>query len=385
MDPNEQHRLHSVPAMVSIDMQHNADQLPPVNYDYAIKHSRIQFTGLGDMFVFYNQLLNGMDQFGVYLLPLNMVDYQKSLCPTEMHGITITPWRKQMMASTLYRKLQHTDVIGLEHTAIRNIVNRFAEHNDGYEVLYAMLELVHPKLQKDAVILPPKSHKCDDDIHTYYQKFDAWLRYEAYANRPYSAREQVNHFIRELSPHFAPAVDRIRRLLDSWIPEDSTVPEALKITSLPNTIERFMMEASNNGPVYVRKAQDHQHHRKTQRVPDAKDPSGTTDKYCFFCRTHGHVTNTCEFMAKFITATDNINKLDSKSRKELQDHYKATQKKKRECMLARKTKVIRKIMDTGGSTDDIEQALAALSYAEESDVEEGDDYVPGEQEDETSA
>jgi hypothetical protein len=37
-------------------------------------------------------------------------------------------------------------------------------HNDGYEVLYVMLELVHPALQKDAVILPPKSHKCDDDI-----------------------------------------------------------------------------------------------------------------------------------------------------------------------------------------------------------------------------
>jgi hypothetical protein len=88
------------------------------------------------------------------------------------------------MGSTLYQKLQSIEVVSMEYTAIRNIINHFAEHNDGYEVLYAMLELVHPALQKDAVILPPKSHECDDDIHLYYQKFDAWLRYETYAKRP---------------------------------------------------------------------------------------------------------------------------------------------------------------------------------------------------------
>jgi hypothetical protein len=110
------------------------------------------------MFVFYNQLLNGMEQFGFYLIPLQSVVYRKSLCPEKVNNIPITPWRKQAMASSLYQKLQSTDVIPMDYTAIRNIINRFAEHNNGYEVLYAMLELVHPALQKDAVILPPKSH-----------------------------------------------------------------------------------------------------------------------------------------------------------------------------------------------------------------------------------
>jgi hypothetical protein len=96
----------------------------------------------------------------------------------------ISPRRKQIMGSTLYQKLQSYEVIPMEYTAIQNIINRFAEHNDGYEVLYAMLELVHPALQKDAVILPPKSHECDDNIHMYYQKFDAWLRYETHTNTP---------------------------------------------------------------------------------------------------------------------------------------------------------------------------------------------------------
>jgi hypothetical protein len=54
-------------------------------------------------------------------------------------------------------------------------------------------------------------------------------------------------------------------------------------------------------------------------------------------------------------------------------------------MLATKTKVIQKIMDNGGFTDDIENALAALTYAVESDVEDAEDTMPsGEQDEEVS-
>jgi len=190
-------------------------ELPPVNHNAAIKHAKIQYTGLGDLFVFHTQLLNGMEQFGIYLSPLDTVKYQQSVCPAKYNHQPITPRRYRTMASTLYQKLQNPEVIPLEHTAIRNIINRYAEKNDGYKVLYAMLELVHPALHQDAVLLPPKSTECNEDVHFYAQKFDSWLKYEAYANRPYSARETVNLFLKELSPHFAPAISRIRWLMDT--------------------------------------------------------------------------------------------------------------------------------------------------------------------------
>lgn len=120
--------------------------LPPLNHDAALKRAKIQYTGIGDMFVFYNQLLNGMEQFGVFLTPLNQVRYNDSLCPKAYNNVLITEQRYQSMASTLYQKLQNPDVVPLDHTSIRNIINRFAETNDGYQVLYAMLELVHPAL-----------------------------------------------------------------------------------------------------------------------------------------------------------------------------------------------------------------------------------------------
>jgi hypothetical protein len=101
--------------------------------------------------------MNGMDQFGIYLIPLNSVSYRTDLCPTHYQDIPIQPHCRRQMVSTLYQKLQDTDVIPMDYTAIWNIINRYAEENDGYKVLYSMLELVHPALQRDAVILPPKS------------------------------------------------------------------------------------------------------------------------------------------------------------------------------------------------------------------------------------
>lgn len=58
--------------------------LPTVNHEQALKRAKNQFTCLGDMFVFYNQLLN---------------------C-------------RQIMASTLYQKLHNTEVISMEYTSI---------------------------------------------------------------------------------------------------------------------------------------------------------------------------------------------------------------------------------------------------------------------------
>ncbi len=277
--------------------------LPPVNHDQAIKRAKIQFNGLNDVFVFYNQLMNAMEQFGIYLIPLHSVKYQMSLCPTHYNGIPIDAHRKQIKGNTLYQKLQNPDVLPTEYISVRNIINRYAEINDGYEVPYAVLELVHPALQTDQVISPPTSHECNDDIHLYAMKFDAWLHYESYANRPYSAREQVNKFISELSPHFAPAVSRVRRLLDAWNPFDMTVPEVLRITTLPNTIARFMDEETGTNHSFIRKLNDNkkysspQHQRNhIQRTDNLKRQ--TVDKFCNFCGMHGHITTQCEFYGK---------------------------------------------------------------------------------------
>jgi hypothetical protein len=74
---------HHVPVTVKIDRQQQHHDLPPLNHDQAIKRAKIQFTGQGDMFVFYNQLMNGMEQFGIFLIPLSNVGYNIDLCPLQ--------------------------------------------------------------------------------------------------------------------------------------------------------------------------------------------------------------------------------------------------------------------------------------------------------------
>lgn len=100
----------------------------------------------------------------------------------------------------------------------------------------------------------------------------------------------MNHFIRELSPTFAPAVDRIRRLLDGWNPFDNNIPEALKITSLPNTIKRNMMEETGKLPPCIRRMHDRNERDNTSRnkkpIPKKKD-ADIVDKYSHFCGMHG--------------------------------------------------------------------------------------------------
>ena len=74
-------------------------ELPPLNHDAMLK---IKCTGTRDTFVFYNQLLNSMEQFGVFLVPLSALKHNESLCPAQYMNVPITPKRYQSMASTLY-------------------------------------------------------------------------------------------------------------------------------------------------------------------------------------------------------------------------------------------------------------------------------------------
>jgi hypothetical protein len=68
------HTVHVGPQNSS-SCQHISNKLPALNHDAALKRAKIQYTGLGVMFLFYSQLLNGMEQFGVYLIPLSNVKY----------------------------------------------------------------------------------------------------------------------------------------------------------------------------------------------------------------------------------------------------------------------------------------------------------------------
>ena len=140
--------------------------IPPLQYDNIMKRLSVQYTGQRDLLVFYHQLMNGLNPYGCYLKKLADVKVDETLCPDYWEHIKISDNRYLQMAGCLYQKLASIDVIPLEFTYARNIINRFAEINDGYKVLYAMIA---PLLTRDTISTVPSMKDCAD-IHSYSLK-----------------------------------------------------------------------------------------------------------------------------------------------------------------------------------------------------------------------
>jgi hypothetical protein len=326
--------------------------LPYINHDMAIKRAKVQYTGLADTSVFYNQLRNALEQYGIFLISLKDVKRNESLCPPEYNGIPISNQRKQSMGCTLYQKLLDTDVVPLEHRAIRNMIDAEAEENDGYRVLYSMLQLVHPQLQVDKVMRPPRSADCDEDIHSYAQKFNAWYNFETYAGRVYPIQTLINHFLEGLSSLYKPAIDRVRQMLDNVEEYSSTVPYKITIPQLPNTMERFMEDANGQSLAMIcaiNKRKLHPSSRYgtgTRDKADRHPPSSRdhVDTYCHYCNRFGHPNEQCNFMAQFLQAKEYEKKLDSKAKQDVIDNFVKEQKRRRQRKLGNRMKTVRQLM-----------------------------------------
>lgn len=83
------------------------------------------------------------------------------------------------MASCFYQKLASVEVIPLEYTNARNIINLFAEENDGYKVLYSLIE---PFLYHEEISKMPKVTTCSD-VHEYSLKVQSYFACIAHGSR----------------------------------------------------------------------------------------------------------------------------------------------------------------------------------------------------------
>jgi hypothetical protein len=149
--------------------------------------------------------------------------------------------------------------------------------------------------------------------------------------------------------------------MDTWNPYDNVLPEALKITSLPNTIDRYMSEETGQACVH-RLGGRQQPRRSADRDTKDKDDDNrqSVDKFCSFCGTHGHLKANCDFMAKLIIANASLKTVDAKSKEKLQESYRQEQEKRRNRKIKKRLGTIRKVMDEGGHLSDIEPLLDGL-------------------------
>lgn len=81
-------------------------------------------------------------------------------------------------------------------------------------------------------------------------------------------------------------------------------------------------------------------------------------------------------MAKLLIANESLQKFDPKTKKDLEENFCQEQHRKRDLKLKKKTNMIRKLLDTGGSREDIEVNLNSIPDAEDtSNMAPHDDEV----------
>jgi len=348
--------------------QIGADGLPIIQQDSIMKRTSVVFNGFGDLMVFYNQLLNGIEPYGVYLIPLAEAKINQSLCPESYNGIPITPACRKTMGGALYQKLQDHNVIPLEFSSARTIINRFAQINDGYQVLYAMVE---PILETDALYSPPESRNFSD-IYEYATKVDSYFLFEERKERKYNEREQVTIFIRGLDARYDKAIQRVRQLLDVGKKTDSTVPEPLKLTALPTSIERYLSEANGTNPTICALLNPHDRPRTndrkgsnnrsfdTNRASSFTDRTrqGDPDARCGICHIKGHNNSQCNGYAKHLLYILADKNMDNQIKSKVVENYKHEIKLRGEQQLKRRRMaVVRQLWDSGKTYEEVEAAL----------------------------
>ena len=361
--------------------------LPPLLYDYIMKRATIQYAGQEDILVFYNQLKNGVGYYGLYLIEVLEFAVGKSLCPTHVQNIKITDDRYMAMAGCLYQKLVCYDTIPAEFTFARNIINRFAEVNDGYKVLYALIE---PLLHRDVISNPPLEEHWSS-IHEYAIKFQSYINCEAIAGRNYTQKEQANLFLNGLSSGYRPAVRRARLLLELQGPTAHTVPSVLKISALPATIDRWQVEESGTSICRAAYKSDKSTSYKPDRngkqpgdhghrtsLSDRSRTGGLSDQKCPICFGYGHPKYQCQPFAKYLLCREAENRLEESVKAKIVETYKATMKQKADNRRKQQQMgTVRQLWDQGRPYSEIEdsllQTITALDDNTSGDSSESDE------------
>ena len=380
----------------------------PLNHTHFINRAQFQFTGR--VFTFYTQIYNSGPQYGVYLVPLDEVSNDHSLCPYSVNGHIFTDQEYRAMASTLYEKLARTDVISMTYTDIRNIIDRYADLNDGYLILREMLEDDHPGMQKDPIHRAPNSSDCDGNLQEYTTRFINWLTAERLNDRYFSEKEQVLHYLAGLDDEFDPAVQYVNTLLDTW--SHTGINPKCAIRSLPKTIQGYLDKHHGNAIIRTAKttsndqtaemlqeiraqlealkatpptedyaivnyAKDHRKHKggwkdSNKSLPsDLSNPSDSrksVDIFCDACGGHGHPWAACDYTAKLIKAIDYIASLDPASRKTVLENYHKEQTRRRQWKQMATAGRARQLRDNGDTEGLFELMQEYQSYLESSQM-----------------
>mmetsp|Transcript_21327 Transcript_21327/g.30490 ORF Transcript_21327/g.30490 Transcript_21327/m.30490 type:complete len:292 (+) Transcript_21327:1493-2368(+) len=271
--------------------------------------------------------------------------------------------RKRQMSASLYQLLQHPDTVPLEFQSLRNIINRFVDANDGYAVLYTIME---PYLHKDEVCEAPDMSECHN-IHEYAKQMTSYFHCENLAGRTYNQKEKANLFLKGLDARYSKQVARAKQLFDGKDRKVTTVPDVLLPEAIPDTIERWLNETNKQSVIramFGKKGDPSPPTKDTgskQGFYKGGDSKRTADKPCGVCQIGGHHKSECSGFAKYILFKDADKAMDDIGRSKIVEKYRAHLKEKADARAKLQSLGnVRHMWESGQSYNEIEKNIVQM-------------------------
>jgi hypothetical protein len=284
-----------------------------------------------DLIIFYKQLHGMAITHNIFLTPFDqLVPWDKnpnSITPTcmfeQIHPEDNTVDAYRRMKSALFHKLTQATFYNQEYKAI---LDHGKTEQDGFDILYDLMTLCHPKLvaitNKYRNVNEKPTFDRNDSIYSYCNKLQSWLDIETINNHRHTEDDIINIVLEQLRPdtRYDKAVESITQQLtfnDTFQRQLGTVifPEGLKLRNLPGTIMSYYSteEKANLFPTDDNTSTINLLHDES--VVDAiinsmgSKPSyarESVDLFCPGCGQHGHSVfqSGCDFCAKHLLVTE---------------------------------------------------------------------------------
>jgi hypothetical protein len=306
-----------------------------------------------DLIILYKQLQGMAIAHNIFLQVFeSLVPWDKnpnSITPTCMFNTinteenTVDAYRR--MKSALYHKLT---IVTFKNQEYQAIVDHGKTRQDGFNILYDLMTLCHPKLvaitNKYRNINEKPTFDRSDSIYSYCNKLQSWLDIEYINNHTHTEDDIINMVLEQLraDTRYNKAVESITQQLTfnaTFQHQLGTVvfPDGLKLRNLPGTImsyysptEKLELFPTDDSKISINKVNDENMieaiiNSLNGRPSYARE---SVDAFCPGCGQHGHnvFQSGCDFCAKHLLVTEFFKKFNNMKPKVV-EKYKEHQKK----------------------------------------------------------
>ena len=248
----------------SIIFYHNGSSYELRDQQYAKNSSDLcEVKDKMDLVQFYEEMQSDAISYNIFLQQFDLLTpwtkYTSNTLPptcilTSLDSSTNTIDAYNRMKNALYTKLSKATIQDPEYKAI---VKHGSIGKDGFEILYELMTLCHPKLtvatNKTRDTNPRPSLTSVDSIYSYAEKLSTWLTIDSIKGLKYSDDQVLDIFMEEMCKDvkYEKAVNAINSELtikDTMLRNVgmTNFPEHLKIYHLPSTVMSYYNKDERN-------------------------------------------------------------------------------------------------------------------------------------------